>query len=102
MVAAPGHTTLSLRAPGRLAWSLWGLYLALAAVEIAFAIYAASDVPRADLEPTWLTLVGTFGLTVFATTGALVAARRPENPMGGVMCGTSIAHVSVWLRGQAT
>ena len=42
MVAAPGHTTLSLRTPQRLVRSLWGVYLAPAGLHVALVVYGAS------------------------------------------------------------
>jgi hypothetical protein len=45
---------------------------------------------QTDLDPPWLTVVWVLGLGGFAISGALVASRRPENPIGWLMCGVAL------------
>ena len=69
----------------RLAWSLW----ALTVVGLAVAMALPSAEETEDVWELVATLV--FALT-FATVGALVAARRPHNPIGWIMCGAGLAY----------
>src|SRR5919202_2809385 len=64
-----------------LAWALWGLCSALLAPDLLlFAAYGAPS----RLEATFILVP--FVVATFATVGALVAARRPENPIGWLFC----------------
>jgi hypothetical protein len=82
---------MSSRASRGFAWSLWTLYVVLACLSLAIACYGATLPNDADVEPVWLSALTSLSTFVFATTGALVAARRPENPIGWVMCSISLA-----------
>jgi hypothetical protein len=85
---------VSTRTATRLAWGLWALYLVLAGLSLALAVYGVTlPLEASNLEPIWLTVVGTLGVAVFATAGAVVAARRPGNPVGWLMCGISLTWV---------
>jgi len=64
----------------RLAWSLWTLSLASAAVGVAFGFSNASS-PAPVLDVLFLLL-----FMSFATVGALVASRRPRNAVGWTFC----------------
>jgi hypothetical protein len=70
---------------GRLAWSLWALTVIGLAVAIAL--------PSAEADEDVWSLVATlvFALS-FATVGALVASRRPDSPLGWIMCGAGLAY----------
>jgi hypothetical protein len=74
-----------------LAWALWTLYVVLACLLLAITTYGATLPGDPDLEPVWLSVLTSLSIAVFATAGALVAARRPENPIGWVMCGISLS-----------
>ena len=69
----------------RLAWSLWALTVVGLAVALAL--------PSAEADEDVWSLVATlvFALS-FATVGALVASRRPESPLGWIMCGAGLAY----------
>ena len=59
----------------RLAWGLFGLWVALAALAGYYATY--SDEP---FEGIFM-----LALTVFAVVGAVVASRQPRNPIGWIL-----------------
>jgi MFS family permease len=69
----------------RLAWSLWALTVVGLAVALAL--------PSAEADEDVWSLVATlvFALS-FASVGALVASRRPDSPLGWIMCGAGLAY----------
>jgi hypothetical protein len=66
----------------RLAWSLWALNIVVGALLLAF-----SPQPG-DLSSAF---AGVLFIVGFATPGALLASRRPENPIGWLMCASALA-----------
>ncbi len=80
------------RAAPWLAWSLWAISLAL----IAFGgllDFLTPPVPmRESSPPVSVVLFGAL-LLAFPTVGALVASRRPENPIGWIFCGGGLLNV---------
>jgi hypothetical protein len=83
-----GVDTARTRASSWLAWSLWVLTVALMALTVVFrALYPLSE------DPT--TVAANFAISVlfvatFPTVGALIASRRPKNPIGWVFCAMSL------------
>jgi uncharacterized membrane protein HdeD (DUF308 family) len=69
------------RTAGWLAWSIWGLTVVLIACAVALAALNRSDVAAAAIFP--------LALTVSAIVGAVVASRRPENPVGWFFLGSA-------------
>jgi hypothetical protein len=72
-----------------LAWSLWAFCVALFALTIVFVFLSPpiqTDEPIRFSDP-WIVLFRLMALT-FPTVGALVASRRPEKPIGWILCGT--------------
>jgi signal transduction histidine kinase len=89
---SPGATILVvMREEGarRLAWAIWGVAILLALGSLVFMMLAWTTHPPA----------GSFGFRGFAamfaiafgTTGALIAARQPRNPIGWVFLGVGVA-----------
>jgi hypothetical protein len=78
---------MNARAAFRLAWSLWALTLALTASSLLLMalILRYSNVHVFDW---WL---GNALVVVDATVGAIVASRRPENPVGWLLCLSGVA-----------
>lgn len=74
------------RAAARLAWTLWGLSVALAA--LGLLLQYAND-PSRFLEQFSYALP----FLAFVTVGALVASRRPENPIGWIYCAVGLLNV---------
>jgi two-component system NarL family sensor kinase len=74
---------MSARTASRLAWALCSLSLALTALSCLLFILNLSY-PNTHLYDPWLdnTLTAVF----YPTVGALVASRRPENPVGWLLC----------------
>jgi hypothetical protein len=69
-----------------LAWGLWGVTVA---VSISFAVLWAmiADIQASDPSQTVPALItGSVTFILFATVGALVVSRRPENPLGWIFC----------------
>ena len=80
---------MSARAAAWLAWSLWALCVALFTLTIAFVFLSPPiniDDPVRFSDPL-IVLFRSMALT-FPTVGAFVASRRPENPIGWILCGT--------------
>ena len=69
------------RTAGWLAWSICGLTVVWIACAVALAALNRSDVAAAAIFP--------LALTVSAMVGALVASRRPENPVGWFFLGSA-------------
>jgi hypothetical protein len=81
-----GHRGLgrtSYRAAAWLAWSLWALSLTLTALALLLLALNLSHPPTHILD-TWLD--STLNAVFFSTAGAIVASRRPENPVGWLLC----------------
>ena len=66
-----------------LAWSLWGLSLTLTVVALLLLALNLSH-PHTHIFDTWLD--NTLNAVFFSTVGAIVASRRPENPVGWLLC----------------
>jgi hypothetical protein len=81
---------MSTRATTRLAWSLAGLSVAMFVATIVLSVFARS----AQSPGNWVTLgtiiselldfVSFLAFLAFPLVGALIASRRPENPIGWV------------------
>jgi hypothetical protein len=86
---------MSLLAAARLAWLLGALSLALTALSLLLLGLTLSQ-PNTHNYDFWLDC--TVGAISFAPVGALIAARRPANPVGWLLClsgvAISIAHFS--------
>src|SRR5215216_1487025 len=74
---------MSTRTASRLAWGLCVLSLALTALSLLLFILNLSH-PKTHLYEPWLdnTLTAVF----YPSVGAIVASRRPENPVGWLLC----------------
>ena len=74
------------RTAALLAWTLWGLSVVLAA--LGLLLQYAND-PSQFLEQFSYALP----FLAFVTVGALVASRRPENPIGWLFCAVGLLNV---------
>src|SRR5215207_883253 len=83
MKQSRGVGGMSTRTASKLAWGLCALSLALTALSCLLLILNLSH-PNTHLYEPWLdnTLTAVF----YPTVGALVASRRPENPVGWLLC----------------
>ncbi len=78
---------MSTRAAFRLAWSLWALCVALTSLSLLLLALNRSN-PDAPVFDWWL---GGALIVIDATVGAIVASRRPENPVGWLLCLSGVA-----------
>jgi hypothetical protein len=74
---------MSYRTASWLAWSLWGLSLTLTVVALLLLALNLSH-PHTHIVDNWLD--STLNAVFFSTVGAIVASRRPENPVGWLLC----------------
>jgi hypothetical protein len=65
-----------------LAWSLWALAFALTALSLILLVLNLSH-PGTHVFDWWL---GNALVVIDVTVGAIVASRRPENPVGWLLC----------------
>ncbi len=86
---------MSRRTAAWLAWSLWAVTLALV---VGGLLLGVANRPEAPLYEYWLesTLIN----PTFATLGALIISRRPENVIGWIFCVSSIAGGIQMFSGQ--
>jgi hypothetical protein len=91
---------MSARAASWLAWCLWLLCVALISFALLFW-FLTSPIPPTETPPALTAFFRVLSLA-FPTVGALVASRRPENPIGWIFCGTGLLiGVQAFARGYA-
>ena len=73
----------SYRATSWLAWSLWALSLTLTVLAILLLALILSH-PHTHTFDDWLD--STLNAVFYSSVGAIVASRRPENPVGWLLC----------------
>jgi two-component system NarL family sensor kinase len=78
---------MSRRAASRLAWSLWAITVALAALSLLLVVLSLSQ-PNIPLFDWWF---GNTFIVIDSSVGAIVASRRPENPVGWLLCLSGVA-----------
>jgi hypothetical protein len=78
---------MSRRTAAWLAWSLWAVTVALTAMSLVLLVLNLRY-PNAPI-PNYL--LGNALVVIDVTVGALVASRRPENPVGWLLCLSSVA-----------
>jgi hypothetical protein len=79
---------MSRRTASRLAWSLCALAVALMALSLLLLNLNLSH-PNVYVYDYWLD--NTLGTISYAPVGALIASRRPANPVGWLLCLNAIA-----------
>ena len=78
---------MSYRAAAWLAWSLWALSVALTALSLVLLALIRAH-PGIHVFDFWL--VNSL-VVIDVTVGAIVASRRPENPVGWLFCLSGVA-----------
>jgi hypothetical protein len=78
---------VNARAATRLAWSLWAITLVLTALSL-FLLVLNLQYPNTPIPNYWL---GNVLVVIDVTVGAIVASRRPENPVGWLLCLSGVA-----------
>jgi hypothetical protein len=78
---------MSRRTAAWLAWSLWAVTVTLTALSLVLLVLNLRY-PNAPI-PNYL--LGNALVVIDVTVGALVASRRPENPVGWLLCLSSVA-----------
>jgi hypothetical protein len=84
---AVGIGGITARAASRLAWLLWALSVALTTLSLVLLVLIRSH-PGTHIFDWWL---GNATIVIDVTVGAIVASRRPENPVGWLLCLSGIA-----------
>ncbi len=70
-----------------IAWSAWAICVALFASALLLGIFTRSLQARSD--PVFELYIG-MPLLAYPTVGAIVASRRPKNPVGWILCGMGL------------
>src|ERR671913_1771217 len=78
---------MSARTAARLAWSLWALSVALTGLSLLLLVLILRY-PNSHIFDWGL---GNALVVIDATVGAIVASRRPENPVGWLLCLSGVA-----------
>ena len=91
---------MSRRTASWLAWSVWLLCVVLISFALLF-YFLSSPTPETQTPPALTAFLRALSLA-FPTVGALVASRRPENPIGWIFCGTGLLYgVQAFASGYA-
>jgi hypothetical protein len=75
---------MSRRAAVWLAWSLWAITLAMTVPTLLF------ESVNVGADPLAINLLGALVPLAYATVGALIASRRPRNPIGWLLAGATL------------
>src|SRR5215210_7686058 len=87
MQQSRGIGGMSRRTAAWLAWSLWAVTVTLTALSLVLLVLNLRY-PNAPIPNFWL---GNALVVIDATIGAIVASRRPENPVGWLLCLSGVA-----------
>jgi hypothetical protein len=79
---------MSARAAAWLAWALWALCVGLFALTLV--LFLITPPIRNKWPPEALIVLLRVMALTFPTVGALIASRRPKNPIGWVLCGAGL------------
>jgi hypothetical protein len=79
---------LSTRAASWLAWTIWALSMTLTVLSLWLLVLDLSR-PNVPVYPYWAE--GTLLAVGYSTVGAVVASRRPGNPVGWVLCSIGLS-----------
>src|ERR687893_1040443 len=83
---------MSARSAAWSAWSVWGVALGFVVVGLLFGILAFSAALPDGREPMLIPIIVQGGLVVlYGSLGALIASRRPRNPIGWIFCAMAAA-----------
>ena len=88
---------MSYRIAAWLAWSLWGLSLTLTVLALLLLALILSH-PHTHTFDDWLE--NTLNAVFYSSVGAIVASRRPENPVGWLLCLFALAESLYHFSGQ--
>src|SRR5215203_4456452 len=78
---------MNYRTAAWLAWSLWAFSVALTALSLVLLVLVRVH-PGIHVFDFWL---GNSLVVIDVTVGAIVASRRPENPVGWLLCLSGVA-----------
>lgn len=84
----PGAGRMSARTAAWLAWSLWALCVVLVAVTGVLYLFTPPSLTRGT-PAFWGAFFVTLSLA-YPTVGAVVASRRPDNPIGWILCAVGL------------
>jgi hypothetical protein len=86
-----------------LAWSVWALTLALTCAALTFGVLNRSTPDESTLGSEVGDAFFVIALLMFSTLGALVASRRPGNPIGWIFVGlAAMFAIAAFADGYAT
>jgi hypothetical protein len=87
-----------MRAASWLAWSLWTSTVALMALTILFV--TLHPLPGDPATHIVNLAVAILFVATFPTVGAMIASRRPHNPIGWIFCGMSLLLIVAMFSGS--